>query len=105
MKSFKILYLLLLVKLKIGYHKPTLSLQRYFNSLYLTQRKNEENFQNELAEFAEPLLDFNLILQTIEQWSRPLPVSYLSRPLVFVGPSGAGKGPNYRYNSFFIISL
>ena len=56
----------------------------------LDQRQKE--FNQKIKELAEPLLDLQLITKTLEQWSRPLPTNYLVRPLVFVGPSGVGKG-------------
>lgn len=40
----------------------------------------------------DPLLDINLLIKTLEQWSKPLPPQYLSRPLILAGPSGVGKG-------------
>ena len=39
-----------------------------------------------------PLLDVKLIERTVKEWKKPLPRSYLNRPLVVVGPSGVGKG-------------
>jgi hypothetical protein len=40
-----------------------------------------------LRNITAPLLDYNLIKSTIEQWTRPLPPRYFSRPLILVGNS------------------
>jgi guanylate kinase len=53
---------------------------------------NEDEIQNRLKELGEPLLDFELIKKTLEAWTRPIPSSYPTQPLVLVGPSGVGKG-------------
>eukprot|EP01038_Epipyxis_sp_PR26KG_P008801 gene8801-11883_t len=45
----------------------------------------------QLQEFAEPFKDINLLNRTIEEWSKPLPLEYMKRPLIVVGPSGVGK--------------
>jgi guanylate kinase len=68
---------------------------------------SEKSINDRLRELGEPLLDFDLIRKTIEQWSRPLPASYLLTPLVLVGPSGVGKGRLVKallkdYNRFFV---
>jgi len=45
-------------------------------------------------------LDIKSLNRTIAEWIKPLPVEYLSQPLVIAGPSGVGKarltkvGPN-----------
>jgi len=61
---------------------------------------------DQLNYLASSLLDFDLLNRTIKEWSRPLPSTYMSRPLVLVGPSGVGKGRLVRellndYNRFF----
>jgi len=45
-----------------------------------------------IKELASPLLDADLIANTIEEWTKPLPKPYLSAPVIMVGPSGVGKG-------------
>ena len=45
---------------------------------------------NVTEDFAD--IDFQLLKKTMDQWRRPLPNSYISQPLVIVGPSGVGKG-------------
>lgn len=45
-----------------------------------------------LRELMEPLLDVDFIKSVLEQWTRPLPLDYLSKPLLVVGPSAVGKG-------------
>jgi hypothetical protein len=64
------------------------------------------NDTNNIRDLCVPLLDYKLIEDTILQWTRPLPTSYLSKPLVLVGPSGVGKGRLVRailkdYSRFF----
>jgi guanylate kinase len=39
----------------------------------------------------DELLDFKYLKKTIDAWQRPLPLEYLSQPLVIAGPSGVGK--------------
>jgi guanylate kinase len=53
---------------------------------------SEDEVQTRLKELGEPLLDFDLIRKTLDAWTRPLPSSYPTMPLVLVGPSGVGKG-------------
>ena len=64
------------------------------------------NDTNNIRDLCVPLLDYKLIEDTIRQWTRPLPTSYLSKPIVLVGPSGVGKGRLVRailkdYSRFF----
>lgn len=58
----------------------------------------------EFKEFEE--LDVDVLATIIQQWQKPLPKSYLSKPLVLVGPSGVGKGRMVKallkdYHKFF----
>lgn len=62
------------------------------NASQISLNQNHTEFSEKFRQLAEPLLDLKLVAQTIEQWCRPLPPRYLARPLVFVGPSGVGKG-------------
>ena len=48
--------------------------------------------EDQLRAFGEPLLDVELVKRTIQQWTNPLPLDYLTRPLIVVGPSAVGKG-------------
>ena len=57
-----------------------------------SNNNNANSFTDRFNELAEPLLDLQLVAKTIEEWSRPLPPRYLTKPIVFVGPSGVGKG-------------
>lgn len=57
-----------------------------------SSNNNANSFTDRFNELAEPLLDLQLVAKTIEEWSRPLPPRYLTKPIVFVGPSGVGKG-------------
>jgi guanylate kinase len=62
--------------------------------------------ENLLKQLGEPLLDFELVKQTIEAWTKPLPVTYLTMPLIIAGPSAVGKGRlikqlMYDYSRFF----
>eukprot|EP01041_Mallomonas_annulata_P002977 gene2977-5840_t len=59
-----------------------------------------------LEDIAEPLLDYDLIQRTIQEWTAPLPTSAILTPFVIVGPSGVGKGRLIRallkdYTRFF----
>ena len=70
------------------------------------QQYIRNNDTNNIRDLCVPLLDYKLIEDTIRQWTRPLPTSYLSKPLVLVGPSGVGKGRLVRailkdYSRFF----
>jgi len=70
------------------------------------QKYIRNNDTNNIRDLCVPLLDYKLIEDTILQWTRPLPTSYLSKPLVLVGPSGVGKGRLVRailkdYSRFF----
>ena len=40
---------------------------------------------------SEPI-DFDLLKRTIAEWSKPLPQTYFSQPIILAGPSGVGKG-------------
>ena len=40
---------------------------------------------DQLKYLASSLLDFDLLNRTIKEWTRPLPSTYMSRPLVLVG--------------------
>ena len=53
----------------------------------------EQNLRDRasMRDIAEPLLDVNLIRDVLDAWTRPLPASYLTSPLVLSGPSGVGK--------------
>jgi guanylate kinase len=67
---------------------------------------SEKSREETLKELAEPLLDEALIRDVILSWTRPLPSSYLTSPLVLVGPSGVGKNRLVKYlrkdyNKFF----
>ena len=44
-----------------------------------------------LEDLDDALLDLEYIQKTIDEWKRPLPSEYLTRPLVLVGPSAVGK--------------
>lgn len=57
------------------------------------QRMQCKNLKNEqtIRDLAEPLLDEKFIRKVIESWTRPLPINYLSSPLILSGPSGVGK--------------
>lgn len=73
---------------------------------YQKQHYIRNNDTNNIRDLCIPLLDYKLIEDTILQWTRPLPTSYLSKPLVLVGPSGVGKGRLVRailkdYSRFF----
>jgi len=70
------------------------------------ERASEKSREQALKELAEPLLDEALIRDVILSWTRPLPSSYLTSPLVLVGPSGVGKNRLVKYlrkdyNKFF----
>ena len=61
---------------------------------------------NEVKELVKPFLEGDFMQHVISEWTRPLPLNYLSRPLVIVGPSGVGKGRLLRnllkdYSKFF----
>ena len=61
---------------------------------------------SEVKELVKPFLEGDLVQHVLFEWSRPLPPSYLSKPLVIVGPSGVGKGRLLRsllkdYGKFF----
>lgn len=52
------------------------------------------------------VFDYRLLANLIEQWTRPLPESYLRSPLIVVGPSAVGKNRMIRsllkdYSRFF----
>lgn len=64
---------------------------KYIHSTNVSAMVNA-TLDEKFKELAEPLLDLELVAKTIEDWSRPLPPNYLTQPLVFVGPSGVGKG-------------
>lgn len=51
----------------------------------------EDDRRRKLRELAAPLMDERLIKDIIDTWTRPLPQSALSSPLVLSGPSGVGK--------------
>ena len=52
-----------------------------------------ENVMNQrLIELGSKPIDFELLKETIAEWSKPLPRAYLLQPIVLVGPSGVGKG-------------
>jgi guanylate kinase len=51
-------------------------------------------------------IDFALINETIQEWTKPLPPEYIDIPLVVAGPSGVGKNRLIRsvikdYSKFF----
>eukprot|EP01035_Chromulina_nebulosa_P020667 gene20667-26795_t len=59
-----------------------------------------------MKELGSPLLDYTLVKSTLEEWNRPLPVNYLTSPLIISGPSGVGKNRMIKallkdYNKFF----
>ena len=64
---------------------------KYIHSTNVTAMMNA-TLDEKFKELVEPLLDLELVAKTIEDWSRPLPANYLTQPLIFVGPSGVGKG-------------
>ena len=52
-----------------------------------------ENVMNQrLIELGSKPIDFDLLKETIAEWSKPLPKAYLFQPIILVGPSGVGKG-------------
>jgi Guanylate kinase len=52
-----------------------------------------ENVMNQrLIELGSKPIDFELLKETIAEWSKPLPRAYLFQPIILVGPSGVGKG-------------
>ena len=51
----------------------------------------EDDRRRQIRELAGPLMDERLIKEIIDTWTRPLPQSALSSPLVLSGPSGVGK--------------
>lgn len=63
-----------------GYHRECNS--RVFKS-HLNALSHEQ--EQKLKELSEPLLNIELVKKTIKEWSEPLPLSYLTRPLVIVG--------------------
>lgn len=85
---------------RIGNTSQTSS-YKYIHSTNISAMVNS-TLDEKFKELAEPLLDLELVAKTIEDWSRPLPTSYLTQPLVFVGPSGVGKG---NFIILFIIVL
>lgn len=48
--------------------------------------------QAEIDEASKPLMDKEFVERTVASWKRPMPLEYVSQPLVLVGPSGVGKG-------------
>jgi len=77
------------------------SAYKYIHSTNITAMTNA-TLDEKFKELVEPLLDLELVAKTIEDWSRPLPTNYLTQPLVFVGPSGVGKGNEYIHCSILI---
>lgn len=76
------------------------------NSMNINNITKIMNDFSNIKDISEPLLDMELIKKTIIQWTTPLPTSYISRPMVIVGPSGVGKGRLIKallkdYNRFF----
>lgn len=61
-------------------------------SLSESSKNLSQNKADQLRQLSDPLLDIELVKRTIKQWMEPLPLSYLSQPLIVVGPSGVGKG-------------
>lgn len=59
---------------------------------YMTINESGRSNRDMIKKMAEPLLNSVLIQQTIEDWTKPLPPTALTSPLVIVGPSGVGKG-------------
>ena len=41
--------------------------------------------EERIRDIGAPLLDFELVAKTIEEWSRPLPLHYVNKPLVLSG--------------------
>jgi hypothetical protein len=68
---------------------------------------SESVMNNKLIEMGEEPIDFDLLKNTIADWSRPLPEKYTNQPLILVGPSGVGKGRLVKallkdYQRFFV---
>lgn len=77
----------------------------HFMDSFLKQT-NDSTKQSKVRELLQPFLEDDLLLHTLQSWSRPLPTTALFKPLVLVGPSGVGKGRLIRsilkdYNRFF----
>lgn len=46
----------------------------------------------QIEEASLPLQDKEFVDKVLASWKRPMPIEYVSQPLVLVGPSGVGKG-------------
>jgi guanylate kinase len=105
MLSTRLIILLILIMILMMYESD--SLQRMLNIRHQlssasvkTLLSSSKSPSNNIAHSVEQMKDFKefdgldleLLSTIIQQWSQPLPRSYLHKPLVLVGPSGVGKG-------------